>query len=659
MLILALLSAAAINNYAQIVDQSNTKLKEKAFQEYTAKDYSGAYQSYKKLLSQYPKDGMFNYYSGLCLYFQNKDIPKSIEYLKIASGKPQVPSDVFYYLGFAYRKNYMFKESKSAFLKYNSVATRAEIKELIPAREAEMSGNAMTYTLEYNPYEIIAGSFISFSDSLAFSQVSGKGGTLSKRKDALLFGDVEENDFSSFIFLPKDVSRGSIVYFSSYGKSKKKGLELYRVKKINGKNWGEPEALDELNTEYDEIMPYFDPVGKDLYFASKAYNSIGGFDVFKSHYDEERNSWSQPASLGFPINSPQNEFLAMPGSDLGTIMVITDRQGLDDSYAVYKLKISEPKKSLASASNEELSRIGNFGGISYVKIKNDDVKEDIKELEKEKVVEMPVEKTQPAEITEKIAVEINPFDQNVYTALSYQAKSDSLSQLAKKTRLEAKDISDPDERWSIQKKIIEWESLSVEYQEKANQSFTHLDEKQEIIKDEVPSEIQEKTVINDITVYQYSDEVVNKELNKEVVKAEISTSDFDVRQEPGEVVSEKSKTENHLNRFVILSSSPYNSNNPVPVDVKLPEGPFYRIQLGAFSNTVSPEVFGGLSPLTAESIEGKNITRYFAGKFSRYSEASEALTKVKSAGFKDAYIVGWYDGEKMSLDRLREFEKRE
>ena len=109
---------------------------------------------------------------------------------------------------------------------------------------------------------------------------------------------------------------------------------------------------------------------------------------------------------------------------------------------------------------------------------------------------------------------------------------------------------------------------------------------------------------------------------------------------------------------MILNTSPYNSTNPIPVDVSLPKGSFYRIQLGAFGKSIAYDAFGGISPITAESIEGKSLTRYYAGKFSRHKDAEESLIKVKSNGYKDAYIVGWYNGEKMSIDRVREFEKR-
>ena len=76
-------------------------------------------------------------------------------------------------------------------------------------------------------------------------------------------------------------------------------------------------------------MPYFDPIGNDLYFASNGLPGVGGFDLFRSHYDSDRDEWSEPMNLGFPVNSTRDEFLLLPGSDLGMVMFFTNRQGGD------------------------------------------------------------------------------------------------------------------------------------------------------------------------------------------------------------------------------------------------------------------------------------------------------------------------------------------
>lgn len=666
--VIFLILTSSSYSYGQNQKLSTKKLKEKAAEEFSTADYSSAYKSYSGLLRQYPKDGLFNYYCGLSLYFQNIDIPKAIDYLDYASGKAMVPADVFYYLGMAYRKSYMFKKSKSSFNKFSAAATRVEIKELSPSREADMSGNAMNLTLTYNPFEVLASSFISFADSSKINQVRGKGGILSTKPKDLIFREELENNLSSYLFLPKDIRKGDYVFLSSNGKSKKKGLELFRVKKLNGKNWGDPEPINDLNTDQDEIMPYFDPISKDLYFASKGYNSIGGFDVFKSHYDSDRDNWSKPINLGFPINSPQNEFIAMPGSDLGTILIVTDRHGMNGKYAVYKLQISEPKRSLSSASSTEIQKIGNLGRTASIPIlvamKEDVVIEKVNDLNEKPFRDPHSEISKPEDIPVKKVDKTDPFTSKLNSALGYQSIADSLTQLAKTNRLKAKDIPDPNERWAIQKNIIEWEKKAGEYQEKANQAFRTLNEKTTDNTSSAPDEIALKTVINDIKVYEYSEEVVKKELNPEQNKRaenlpNIQSEKFKTQDESGEIVETVNKSKKHINRFVILDSSPYNSNYPIPIDVILPDGSFYRIQLGAFGKSINYNAFGGISPITAEFIQGKNLTRYYAGKFSRHMDAEAALTKVKSHGYKDAYIVGWYKGEKMSHERVYEFEKRD
>ena len=99
----------------------------------------------------------------------------------------------------------------------------------------------------------------------------------------------------------------------------------------------------------------------------------------------------------------------------------------------------------------------------------------------------------------------------------------------------------------MQKKIIEWEKLAQEFQEKANHSYNLLDKKEEKKLSEIPSEIQEKTVINEITVYEYSDEVVNQELNNNKTLEESQQgkekADFNTSKKPGEVVAPVFKTD--------------------------------------------------------------------------------------------------------------------
>jgi hypothetical protein len=647
----SLLVIAVLVN-AQTDGKSTQELKLSAAEDVKAGNYESAYEKYVVLINRYPKDGLFNYYAGVCLYEAKKDIVQSLNYLNAAAGKSTVPPDVFYYLGLAFRKNYQFQESKTAFSRYAQAASKSEIRDRMPAREAEMSGNAAELTQHYNPFEVQAVSLFSFSDSAHINMVRGKGGILAKKPDSFFSPGEEKDDLTAFVFLPLNAEKGDYVYFSGYGKTgRKNGSELFRVKKIIGNTWGKPEALSGLNTPYDEILPYFDPVSKDLYFASKGYNSMGGFDVFKAHYDEERDLWSEPLSMGFPVNSPSSDYLVIPGAMLGSLTLISDRQGLDSLMTVYRLVMKDAKVSLSASDLREKKRVGNLGGAepSATLAKLEESDEPVK-------VAPPEAEKKDDNSTADTREHITSFQSDLSTALRFQVLSDSLATLAREARIKTKSIEDPNARWELQKNIIDWEKSSSEYQKKADTIFNelHADTRETEEKPE-PSNLRKDTVINDIIVYHFKEEVIAGEIpqqsdEKPPVSPQIA------EHEPGAAVRPPD-TDNTM-RFMILTDSPYNEKNPFPLDTPLPQGPFYRIQLGVFSQKVEWNAFNGITPVTAESVPGKTMVRYYAGKFNRYHEAVNALEKVKQTGFRDAFIVAWYNGEKMTTERVLEFEKR-
>ncbi|HLK96207.1 MAG TPA: OmpA family protein, partial [Hymenobacter sp.] len=60
-----------------------------------------------------------------------------------------------------------------------------------------------------------------------------------------------------------------------------------------------------INTPYGEEGVFLHPDGKTMYFSSEGHNSMGGYDIFKSTY--ENGKWSTPENLGWPINTPDDD----------------------------------------------------------------------------------------------------------------------------------------------------------------------------------------------------------------------------------------------------------------------------------------------------------------------------------------------------------------
>lgn len=85
------------------------------------------------------------------------------------------------------------------------------------------------------------------------------------------------------------------------------GYDLYYSEKRNN-IWSDFINLGStINSPFDETSPYLAFDGRTLFFSCNGTNSIGGFDFFKSVFNDKQLVWSIPENLGTPINSPGDE----------------------------------------------------------------------------------------------------------------------------------------------------------------------------------------------------------------------------------------------------------------------------------------------------------------------------------------------------------------
>ncbi|MDB5255682.1 MAG: peptidoglycan-associated lipoprotein [Chitinophagaceae bacterium] len=109
---------------------------------------------------------------------------------------------------------------------------------------------------------------------------------------------------------------GKTLFFSSNKAGGFGGQDIYVSKKDPKGEWGIPVNLGSyLNTEYDDESPFLDKDGKTLYFSSKGHRGMGGFDIYKSHYDSTTQIWSKPENLLYPINSTEDDTYFILSSD--------------------------------------------------------------------------------------------------------------------------------------------------------------------------------------------------------------------------------------------------------------------------------------------------------------------------------------------------------
>lgn len=75
---------------------------------------------------------------------------------------------------------------------------------------------------------------------------------------------------------------------------------------IKDGRYNDPANLGSIvNTQGDDISPYYYEEKKTLYFSSDWHDGLGGFDIFKT--TGGLNEWTSPENMGFPVNTSYND----------------------------------------------------------------------------------------------------------------------------------------------------------------------------------------------------------------------------------------------------------------------------------------------------------------------------------------------------------------
>jgi outer membrane protein OmpA-like peptidoglycan-associated protein/tetratricopeptide (TPR) repeat protein len=129
--------------------------------------------------------------------------------------------------------------------------------------------------------------------------------------------------------------------------------DIYKIV-LNGKaKWGDPENLGPvINSQYAEEGAAIQADGKTLYFSSKGHYTMGGYDIFKSVYDNGK--WSEPENIGYPVNSPDDDvFFVMAASGKHGYYTSAQKDGYGEKD-IYKITFLGPEKPVALSDEDNL-----------------------------------------------------------------------------------------------------------------------------------------------------------------------------------------------------------------------------------------------------------------------------------------------------------------
>ena len=319
--------------------QEESKKPEKAEKAFLKKDFQTAADIYAQLLELDPSDPIANYRKGVSTYFTEQHKLKALPYLKKALGKPDVPYDISYYLGVIYHSWADFDKAQKAFTDFQSKATSNEITSLNIVRLIENCINGKAIIQEQFDMQIVSKKPLNVSKLIKELPVALTSEKLSdktdffispadrKKKEKLLMFKTEQNEMIQ----------------TSYGLDDKNGTDLFYNTLLGGDKWSISKSLGTtINTPYDEDYAYVTLDGRTLYFASKGHNSIGGYDIFVSTRPTTTDPWGAPQNLGYPINSPYDDFMFMPSLSGQEAYFVSNRRSPSGAHHLYQIKMPKP-----------------------------------------------------------------------------------------------------------------------------------------------------------------------------------------------------------------------------------------------------------------------------------------------------------------------------
>lgn len=309
---------------------------------FNLKQYTKAKTIYEALLKSKPNDPLFSYRLARC-YYELKDWGNAIPNFEISGDRYPLTQ---WYLAESLFNFYRFEDASIAF--DNFLATLApddkRISDIeLQKKRAETAARLIKRVEDITVIDSVVTDKISF---LRKFDLAPELGVL--RQTPIKRG----NDFAADK-ITYTTQRGDRQLFSDTIGGKTDIFSTFRL----FDQWSAPVSVsDAVNSPANENYPFLLPDGLTLYFASDGENSIGGFDIFVTRYSSVSQGFLNPENVGFPFNSPANDYMMAIDEQHSTGWFATDRRQPAGKVIVYKF-VYVNDKNIYRTENQDTLRL--------------------------------------------------------------------------------------------------------------------------------------------------------------------------------------------------------------------------------------------------------------------------------------------------------------
>lgn len=151
------------------------------------------------------------------------------------------------------------------------------------------------------------------------------------------------------------------MYFSNVVDS---ALYIFTCDRLDD-TWSEAVQAKGLeNFGYDQIAPFVLSDGTTMYFAAKGEQSLGGYDIFLTRYNQDENKFLKPENIGMPFNSPANDYMYAIDEINNLGWFVSDRGQTEGKVCVYVFIPNETRENYAFEDEDILRNFARINAIS-------------------------------------------------------------------------------------------------------------------------------------------------------------------------------------------------------------------------------------------------------------------------------------------------------
>lgn len=505
------------------------------------------------------------------------------------------------------RSRYMFEESLDTYYEAldiaedtSSVQADSTVKMVISDRIL-LSENGKNMAAFAGDPVVVAKHKFSIEDFFLYYPLQDK----SWRETPNQLDTMPATRFSKAIYAPE------LSHEIFYSAQDSEGIRNIYMSEREDTVWTYPALLNEnLTSASDEIYPMLSPDGKSLYFASEGLFGVGGYDLFVSEWDYENKEWSAPVNMGFPYSSPADDFLLVNTPDGQHTIFASNRECSADSVWVYVLEfdsmpvrhaVDDPAELRELASLNPVDGKERMDGQASV---NTDIPENVD-------IQRYLDKmTEVRSLRDSISRQVTLLDND---RNKFAMSEDDQERMRLTDEIIRREAGIPKLQDSLDRATVLLQKIEMEF------LFSGV-----VIDPDKVLAAADREVVGEATSYTFTKMSMGGKLDLKLMDPPVV---FDYT-------------------FKVLPEGQFALDNTIP------GGIVYQIQIFSSASKATVKSLKGLSPVfEKKSAAGKYI--YRVGLFKSYKDVLANLNSVKRAGFRNAFITAYIDGEEVSVSKAR------